>query len=141
MDGWALTLLSGPNLSYASTAQTIGISIGATLSNTVFLALNSVDFSNRWLRQIPSVEPAITLEGYFKFWALVYLAFTTWLVFGRKEEMTSDDDPDLDVKKVYRVMGSILKLKSESATLWSRIPADAHFFLFQISSLSSLSTW
>jgi PAT family acetyl-CoA transporter-like MFS transporter 1 len=113
VDGWALTLLSGSNLSYASTAQTIGLTIGSTLSNTVFLALNSVEFSNTWLRRVPSIEPAITLEGYLKFWAGVYLVFTLWLAFGKKEEPTSDDDPDLDVRKVYTVMGSILKLKSE----------------------------
>ena len=43
--GWALTLLSPPNLSYASTAQTIGLGIGNALAFTVFLAFNSVDFS------------------------------------------------------------------------------------------------
>jgi PAT family acetyl-CoA transporter-like MFS transporter 1 len=107
-----LTLLSGPNLSYASTAQTIGLTIGSTLSNTVFLALNSVEFSNSWLRRTPSLEPAISLEGYLKFWAFVYMAFTAWLVLGKKEEATNEDDPDLDVGKVYKVMGSILQLKS-----------------------------
>lgn len=112
VDGWALTLLSGPNLSYASTAQTIGLTIGSTLSNTVFLALNSVEFSNTWLRRVPSLEPAITLEGYLKFWAGVYFFFTIWLVVAQKEDATSDDDPDLDVRKVYKVMGTILKLKS-----------------------------
>jgi hypothetical protein len=44
VDGWALTLLSPPNLSYASTAQTIGLAVGYTMSFTVFLALNSVEF-------------------------------------------------------------------------------------------------
>jgi hypothetical protein len=43
--GWALTLLSTPNLSYASTAQTIGIGVGNALSFTVFLAFNSPEFS------------------------------------------------------------------------------------------------
>lgn len=45
VDGWALTLLSPPNLSYASTAQTIGLGIGNALAFTVFLAFNSVEFS------------------------------------------------------------------------------------------------
>jgi PAT family acetyl-CoA transporter-like MFS transporter 1 len=44
VDGWALTLLSPANLSYASTAQTIGLAVGYTMSFTVFLALNSVEF-------------------------------------------------------------------------------------------------
>jgi hypothetical protein len=43
-DGWALTLLSHRNLSYASTAQTIGLNLGYFLSFTVFLAFNSVEF-------------------------------------------------------------------------------------------------
>lgn len=43
--GWALTLLSQQNISYASTAQTIGLNCGYFLSFTVFLALNSADFA------------------------------------------------------------------------------------------------
>lgn len=42
--GWALTLLSKENLSYASTAQTVGLNTGYFLSFTVFLAFNSVEF-------------------------------------------------------------------------------------------------
>jgi PAT family acetyl-CoA transporter-like MFS transporter 1 len=45
VDGWALTLLSQENLSYASTAQTIGLNTGYFLSFTVFLAFNSADFA------------------------------------------------------------------------------------------------
>ena len=44
VDGWALTLLSKENLSYASTAQTIGLNTGYFLSFTVFLSFNSVEF-------------------------------------------------------------------------------------------------
>lgn len=43
--GWALTLLSEENLSFASTAQTIGLNTGYFLSFTVFLALNSPEFA------------------------------------------------------------------------------------------------
>jgi len=43
--GWALNLLSEDNLSFASTAQTIGLNTGFFLSFTVFLALNSPDFA------------------------------------------------------------------------------------------------
>jgi MFS transporter, PAT family, solute carrier family 33 (acetyl-CoA transportor), member 1 len=44
VDGWALTLLSQDNLSYASTCQTIGLNTGYFASFTVFLALNSEAF-------------------------------------------------------------------------------------------------
>jgi hypothetical protein len=43
--GWALTLLSQENLSYASTCQTIGLNTGFFASFTVFLALNSEAFA------------------------------------------------------------------------------------------------
>lgn len=45
VDGWALTLLSPENLSFASTCQTIGLNTGFFASFTVFLALNSEAFS------------------------------------------------------------------------------------------------
>lgn len=45
VDGWALTLLSQENLSFASTCQTIGLNTGFFASFTVFLALNSEAFS------------------------------------------------------------------------------------------------
>jgi PAT family acetyl-CoA transporter-like MFS transporter 1 len=43
----------------------------------------------------------------------VFFAFTIWLVLAKTEDPTSDDDPDMDVKKVYKVMWSIVRLKSE----------------------------
>lgn len=43
--GWALTLLSPENLSYASTCQTFGLNTGFFASFTVFLALNSEEFA------------------------------------------------------------------------------------------------
>jgi hypothetical protein len=113
VDGWALTLLSPPNLSYASTAQTIGLGIGSALSFTVFLALNSVDFTNKYFRSVPGTTPLIELGPYIRFWGVMYLVVTLWLIFFKKEDPVSESDPDLDVRKVYKVMWSIVRLKSE----------------------------
>lgn len=44
----------------------------------------------------------------------MFLAVTAWLAFVKKEDAVSEDDPDMDVKKVYKVMWSIVRLKSES---------------------------
>ncbi|WWD16354.1 hypothetical protein CI109_100780 [Kwoniella shandongensis] len=112
VDGWALTLLSQPNLSYASTAQTIGIGIGNALSFTVFLAFNSVEFSNKYFRSTPLDYPLVSLGGYLRFWAVVFVAVTAWLAFFKTEDPASDNDPDMDVKKVYKVMWSIVRLKN-----------------------------
>ncbi|WVW82044.1 hypothetical protein I302_104049 [Kwoniella bestiolae CBS 10118] len=112
VDGWALTLLSQPNLSYASTAQTIGIGIGNALSFTVFLAFNSVDFSNKYFRSAPLDYPLVSLGGYLRFWAVVFVLVTVLLAVYKTEDPPAEDDPDMDVKKVYKVMWSIVRLKN-----------------------------
>ncbi|KAL7417056.1 acetyl-coenzyme A transporter 1-domain-containing protein [Mrakia frigida] len=111
VDGWALTLLSQENLSYASTAQTIGLNSGYFLSFTVFLAFNSVEFGNKYFRSTPLETPLITLGGYLHFWSVIYILVTAWLLKYQKEDPVSEDDPDMDIKKVYSVMWSIVKLK------------------------------
>ena len=63
VDGWALTLLSKDNVSFASTAQTIGLNSGYFLSFTVFLAFNSPEFSNKYFRTIPQNVGLVPLGG------------------------------------------------------------------------------
>ncbi|KAK8239522.1 acetyl-coenzyme A transporter 1-domain-containing protein [Phyllosticta capitalensis] len=109
VDGWALTLLSNENLSYASTAQTVGLTAGQFLSYTVFLAFNSPDFANKWFRSTPKPEGVMTLGGYLTFWGWAYLAVTFALAVLKREEKTKNNDGILEV---YKVMGGILKLKN-----------------------------
>ncbi|WRT63922.1 uncharacterized protein IL334_000849 [Kwoniella shivajii] len=112
VDGWALTLLSQPNLSYASTAQTIGIGIGNALSFTVFLAFNSVDFSNKYFRSTPLEYPLVSLGGFLRFWAVVFVFITILIAVYKTEDPPAENDPDMDVKKVYKIMWSIVRLKN-----------------------------
>jgi len=109
VDGWALTLLSTPNLSYASTAQTVGLTAGQFLSYTVFLAFNSPDFANRWFRQTPSPEGVMTLGGYLTFWGYAYLIVTLGLAVLKREERTKERD---GIMEVYKTMWGILKLRN-----------------------------
>jgi hypothetical protein len=85
VDGWALTLLSKGNLSYASTAQTIGLNCGYFLSFTVFLAFNSLEFSNKYFRRTPLDYPLVTLAQYLKFSGMAYIAVTTYLALFQPE--------------------------------------------------------
>lgn len=85
VDGWALTLLSKDSLSYASTAQTIGLNIGYFLSFTVFLALSSPEFSNKYIWSEPKEVGIVQLGAYMQFWAFMYFAVTAWLIFMKKE--------------------------------------------------------
>jgi PAT family acetyl-CoA transporter-like MFS transporter 1 len=85
VDGWALTLLSKNNLSYASTAQTIGLNSGYFLSFTVFLAFNSPEFSNKYFRKEPSDVGFLSLGTYLTFWSVIYFLVTIWLIFVKGE--------------------------------------------------------
>ncbi|GAK63664.1 MFS general substrate transporter [Moesziomyces antarcticus] len=111
VDGWALTLLSQENLSYASTAQTVGLNSGYFLSFTVFLAFNSVEFSNKYFRSAPLDYPLLSLSAYMRFWAVGFIVVTSWLLFFQKEDEEADNAPDMDVKKVYSIMWRICQLK------------------------------
>ena len=107
--GWALTLLSTPNLSYASTAQTVGLTGGQFLSYTVFLAFNSPDFANRYFRAVPSDVGVMTLGGYLTFWGWAYLAVTLAIAVLKREERTKERE---GILKVYRSMLGVLKLRN-----------------------------
>jgi PAT family acetyl-CoA transporter-like MFS transporter 1 len=109
VDGWALTLLSPGNISYASTAQTVGLTAGQFMSYTVFLAFSSADFANRWFRETPSDVGLMTLGGYLQFWGWAYIVVTIGLAFLKTEEKTKNEDGIYDV---YKVMWGVLKLKN-----------------------------
>lgn len=104
VDGWALTLLSPENLSYASTCQTIGLNTGYFASFTVFLAFNSAEFAHKW------GLPQLTLGAYMKFWSIVCYCVTIWLTFFKKEDPEQLTEADLSIKGVYRVIWAICKL-------------------------------
>lgn len=109
VDGWAITLMSPPNISYASTAQTVGLTAGQFLSYTVFLAFNSADFANRWFRDTPAEGGLLSLGTYLTFWGWAYLIVTLGLAALKKEDKVKDRDSIMDV---YKSMWSVLKLKN-----------------------------
>ncbi|ODV63048.1 MFS general substrate transporter, partial [Ascoidea rubescens DSM 1968] len=135
VDGWALTILSPTCLSFASTAQTIGLNIGYFMSFTIFLALNSKDLMNRYFRKIPQDYGLVELDGYLIFWGVVYILVTVvvfyvpetpehLLFLSKKDDhmnnnnSNSNNDNDNDnnswnaFKKVYVAMYKVIKLKN-----------------------------
>ncbi|KAK4229053.1 acetyl-coenzyme A transporter 1-domain-containing protein [Podospora fimiseda] len=109
VDGWALTLLSPANLSYASTAQTVGLTGGQFMSYTVFLAFYSKDFANRWFRTEPLDYGLMNLGGYLTFWGWAYIVVTIGLALWKREDRTKNEDGIWDV---YKIMWGVLKLKN-----------------------------
>lgn len=65
VDGWALTMLSRENVGYASTCNSVGQTAGYFLGNVLFLALESADFCNKYLRIEPKDTGIVTLSGIF----------------------------------------------------------------------------
>ncbi|KAF1809906.1 hypothetical protein P152DRAFT_402249 [Eremomyces bilateralis CBS 781.70] len=124
VDGWALTLLSTENLSYASTAQTVGLTAGSFLSSTVFLAFSSKDFANKWFRTIPGDTGLITLGGALTVSGWLYLLVTVGLAAMKREEYTKNSDGVWDV---YKIMGGILKLKNIQTLLIVHLIAKIGF--------------
>lgn len=124
VDGWALTLLSPGNLSYASTAQTVGLTAGQFLSHTVFLAFNSKDFANKYFRSVDQDVGLLTLGGYLTFWGWAYLLVTFGLALLKKEERTKERD---GIMEVYKVMGGILKLRNIQAIIIVHLIAKLGF--------------
>ncbi|CAG8442163.1 1317_t:CDS:10 [Diversispora eburnea] len=114
VDGWALTLLSKNNLSYASTAQTIGLNTGYFLSFTVFLAFNSADF-----RSEPSDQGILELGKYLTFWSFIYLGVTIWLLVAKSEEDSSHNgDHNMEIKTVYKTIWKICKMPRKNIELF-----------------------
>jgi PAT family acetyl-CoA transporter-like MFS transporter 1 len=97
VDGWALTLLSSHNLSYASTSQSIGQNIGYFLSYSVFLALNEFGYTN--------------LSQYLFFWGVAFILCTLYLAFFQAEAPTILDKSEGNIIELYLRIWRILKLK------------------------------
>ncbi|PCH36092.1 MFS general substrate transporter [Wolfiporia cocos MD-104 SS10] len=107
--GWALKLLHESNRSYLSTCQSIGFTTGFLLSFTVFMALNSADFAQRW------GIPQLTLRTYMRFCCAVSLSLVVWLLLEKEEK--EDANENVNIKSVYLTMWEICKLKHVQSLL------------------------
>lgn len=111
VDGWALTMLKRCNVGYASTCNSVGQTAGYFLGYVVFIALESKDFCNSYLRSVPKEEGLVTLPDFLWMWGIIFLVTTTLVALFKKEteEKASEDNsrftdhPDLDIHESYKV--------------------------------------
>ncbi|XP_076321941.1 acetyl-coenzyme A transporter 1 isoform X2 [Tachypleus tridentatus] len=116
LDGWALTMLSRRNVGHASTCNSVGQTTGYFLSNVVFLALESSDFCNKYLRTEPRPNGLLTLSGFLYFWGVVFLVTTTIIMLFKKESATEHlKDSDYGLVGTYQMLYRILCLPSVRA--------------------------
>ncbi|XP_062543928.1 acetyl-coenzyme A transporter 1 [Armigeres subalbatus] len=116
VDGWALTMLKRCNVGHASTCNSVGQTAGYFLGYVAFMALESAEFCNNYLRSEPSDEGLVTLPGFLWFWGIVFLVTTTLVALFKREHLPSierghDEHVQLDIKQTYSLLVDIIKMK------------------------------
>ncbi|XP_041120744.1 acetyl-coenzyme A transporter 1-like [Polyodon spathula] len=117
VDGWALTMLSRENVGYASTCNSVGQTAGYFLGNVLFLALESPNFCNKYLRFEPQAKGIVTLSDFLFFWGIVFLVTTTLVAILKKEncKKSKPSEETQGVMETYKLLFSIIKLP----TVWT----------------------
>ncbi|PAA71923.1 hypothetical protein BOX15_Mlig017016g2, partial [Macrostomum lignano] len=117
VDGWALTMLSRRNVAWASGCNSVGQTAGYFIAYVLFLALESADFCNTWLRSRPEPVGLVSLSGFLRFWGLVFLGTTFCLLFRREESTSSSnsssevDNDNLGVRETYAILAKVMRLR------------------------------
>ncbi|XP_055608396.1 acetyl-coenzyme A transporter 1 [Uranotaenia lowii] len=116
VDGWALTMLKRCNVGHASTCNSVGQTAGYFLGYVAFMALESAEFCNGYLRSEPSDEGMVTLPGFLWFWGLVFLVTTTLVALFKRESLPNaerggEEHMELDIKQTYSLLLDIIKMK------------------------------
>lgn len=112
VDGWALTMLSRENVGYASTCNSVGQTAGYFLGNVLFLALESADFCNKYLRFQPQPRGIVTLSDFLFFWGTVFLITTTLVALLKKEnkEVSVGKEETQGITDTYKLLFEIIKM-------------------------------
>ncbi|KAK6966236.1 acetyl-coenzyme A transporter 1 [Biomphalaria glabrata] len=111
VDGWALSMLSKPNVGWASTCNSVGQTAGYFLGNVIFLALESADFCNKYLRSQPQTEGIVTLSGFLWFWGITFFVTTTLVGILKKETKDIGSDQDQSIAETYKTLVKVICLK------------------------------
>lgn len=115
VDGWALTMLSRENVGYASTCNSVGQTAGYFLGNVLFLALESANFCNKYLRVEPKDTGIVTLSDFLLFWGAVFLVSTTLVAIIKRENEPGRGkrrvhEETQGVMETYKLLFSIIKM-------------------------------
>lgn len=124
------------NVGWASTCNSVGQTAGYFLGNVVFLALESKDFANRYVRQplnfdeqstglitLPSRRISPTKKkhskyffsiGFLFFWGIIFIISTTLVALFKHEidENYDPHEPHFSLKETYHVLFKLCALPS-----------------------------
>jgi MFS transporter, PAT family, solute carrier family 33 (acetyl-CoA transportor), member 1 len=109
VDGWALTMLSRQNVSYASTCNALGQVLGLFLANQGFIVLSDPGWCQRVLGL---AQPLIDLSSFMCFWGVVFVVLTIFVMIFKKEvEPESSGETADGLYETYRHIVWIFQLK------------------------------
>ncbi|KAH8260647.1 hypothetical protein KR038_011010 [Drosophila bunnanda] len=117
VDGWALTMLKRCNVGYASTCNSVGQTAGYFLGYVVFIALESKDFCNTYLRDVPMDEGFVTLPRFLWFWGIIFVVATTLVAIFKKENDIEDahmdarytEEHELNIHQSYKILWDMVR--------------------------------
>lgn len=138
VDGWALTMLSRRNVGYASTCNTAGQTAGFFIGNLIFLALESKDFCNKYIRSADNKQPfgIVTIDEFLHIFGIVFIVITLLVAIIKKEkppmsthlseeELTQSirltkrktsepevEERELNVRETYSILYTIMNLSN-----------------------------
>lgn len=118
VDGWALTMLKRCNVGHASTCNSVGQTAGYFLGYVLFIALESAEFCNSYLRSVPKEDGLVTLPGFLWFWGLCFLVTTTLVAVFKKERTepcehrhNDQDHEELNIVDSYKLLLKIINTR------------------------------
>ncbi|XP_037049950.1 acetyl-coenzyme A transporter 1-like [Bradysia coprophila] len=117
VDGWAVQMVKRRNTGYIATCNQCGQKTGFFVGFALFTALESAEFCNKYLRNVPEPDGLITMSGFLRCWGICFLCATILIAIFKHERPPDDADSDIDVEsdfsliKSYKVLFDILKLR------------------------------
>ncbi|XP_066593115.1 acetyl-coenzyme A transporter 1 [Prorops nasuta] len=130
VDGWALTMLKRENVGYASTCNSVGQTAGYFIGYVLFMALESAEFCNGYLRSVPQNEGILTLPGFLYFWGFVFIVVTSLIALLKHEGVEKVDkggELNMDVQHAYKLLWAIVKLPIMKTTIIFLLTAKIGF--------------
>lgn len=145
VDGWGLTILSKENLGWASICNNAGATTGVLIGNSLFLVLESSEFSNDYIRPLfglPSQKHGlITLKEFMNFFGVVYIVSTTLILLFKKEKNLTYDkyvDNNLSIKTTFKSLLDVIKLKPIQKLMFILLTCKIAFATHSIRSLKMI---
>mmetsp|Transcript_9132 Transcript_9132/g.25671 ORF Transcript_9132/g.25671 Transcript_9132/m.25671 type:complete len:478 (+) Transcript_9132:57-1490(+) len=126
VDGWAVEILHPTNSAYASACQSVGLRTGMGISTTIFIALNTVEFCNKWIYAAGDAraEPLVTIPSFILCWGVSQFLVTVYILLVVPEKVkyapdggapgegdAGEDDDEITIKpsQILGITWDILK--------------------------------